>query len=123
MWYIIIYESKYNKQKVRLLNMPIPKYDLPEYKSDENELKADIIVRKLSKMGYSVDTERDAVQIIDNFNLDKSQFDFPYHSFEEFKKHVLAGEFDYDEKSFFSSKEECEELDKAVKEGRLWVTH
>lgn len=122
MWYIIIYESKYNKQKVRLLNMPIPKYDLPEYKSDENELKADIIVRKLSKMGYSVDTERDAVQIIDNFNLDKSQFDFPYHSFEEFKKHVLAGEFDYDEKSFFSSKEECEELDKAVKEGRLWVT-
>lgn len=123
MWYIIIYESKYNKQKAGLLNMPIPKYDLPEYKSDENELKADIIVRKLSKMGYSVDTERDAVQIIDNFNLDKSQFDFPYHSFEEFKKHVLAGEFDYDEKSFFSSKEECEELDKAVKEGRLWVTH
>ena len=38
MWYIIIYE---NKQKVRLLNMPIPKYNLPEYKPDETELKAD----------------------------------------------------------------------------------
>lgn len=103
--------------------MPIPKYNLPEYKPDENELKADIIIRKLSKMGYSVNTERDAVQIIDNFNLDKSQFDFPYHSFEEFKKHVLAGKFDYNEESFFSSKEECEALDKDVKEGRLWVTH
>ena len=34
--------------------MPIPKYDLPEYKPDETELKAGIIVRKLSKMGYSV---------------------------------------------------------------------
>lgn len=48
--------------------MPIPKYNLPEYKpdetelkADETELKADIIVRKLSKMGYSVNTERDAV--------------------------------------------------------------
>ena len=90
--------------------MPIPKYDLPEYKSDENELKADIIVRKLSKMGYSVNTERDAVQIIDNFNLDKSQFDFPYHSFEEFKKHVLAGKFDYDTDTFASSQEEIDEL-------------
>lgn len=103
--------------------MPIPKYDLPEYKSDENELKADIIVRKLSKMGYSVDTERDAVQIIDNFNLDKSQFDFPYHSFEEFKKHVLVGEFDYDTDTFASSQEEIDELHKAVEEGRLWITY
>lgn len=120
MWYIIIYE---NKQKVRLLNMPIPKYDLPEYKPDETELKADIIVRKLSKMGYSVNTERDAVHIIDSFNLDKSQFDFPYHSFEEFKKHVLAGEFDYDEESFSSSEEEIEALHKAVKEGKLWITY
>lgn len=103
--------------------MPIPKYDLPEYKPDETELKADIIVRKLSKMGYSVNTERDAVHIIDNFNLDKSQFDFPYGSFEEFKKHVLAGEFDYDEESFSSSKEEIEALHKAVAEGKLWITY
>lgn len=103
--------------------MPIPKYDLPEYEPDENELKVDVIMQKLSDMGYSVATERDAVQVIDSFGLDKSQFDFPYGSFEGFKKHVLAGEFDYDEESFFSSKEECEELDKAVKEGRLWVTH
>lgn len=103
--------------------MPIPKYNLPEYKPDENELKADVIIRKLSDMGYAVDTERDAVQIIDSFNLDKSQFDFPYGSFDEAKKHALAGEFDYDEESFFSSKEECEELDKAVAEGKLWITY
>ena len=103
--------------------MSIPKYDLPEYKSDENELKADIIVRRLSKMGYSVDTERDAVQIIDNFNLDKSLFDFPYHSFEEFKKHVLAGEFDYDTDTFASSQEEIDELHKSVAEGKLWITY
>lgn len=103
--------------------MPIPKYDLPEYKSDENELKADIIMRKLSKMGYSVDTERDAVQIIDSFNLDNSQFDFSYHSFEEFKKHVLAGEFDYDTDAFASSQEEIDKLHKAVAEGKLWITY
>ena len=103
--------------------MPIPKYNLPEYKPDETELKADIIVRKLSKMGYSINTERDAVQIIDNFNLDKSQFDFPYHSFEEFKKYVLAGEFDYDEESFSSSEEEIEALHKEVEEGRLWIIY
>lgn len=103
--------------------MPIPKYDLPEYKPDENELKADIIICKLSKMGYSVDTERDAVQIIDSFNLDKSQFDFPYHSFEEFKKHVLAGEFDYDTDTFSSSQEEIDELHKAVVGGKLWITY
>lgn len=103
--------------------MPIPKYDLPEYESDENELKADVIIRKLSDMGYAVDTERDAVQIIDSFNLDKSQFDFPYGSFEEFKKHVLAGKFDYDEESFSSSEEEIEALHKAVKEGKLWITY
>lgn len=103
--------------------MPIPKYDLPEYKPDETELKADIIARKLSKMGYSVNTERDAVHIIDNFNLDKSQFDFPYGSFEEAKKHVLAGEFKYRKKSFSSSKEEIEALHKAVAEGKLWITY
>lgn len=44
--------------------MPIPKYDLPEYKPDETELKADIIVRKLSKMGYSVNTEREMLYIL-----------------------------------------------------------
>lgn len=103
--------------------MPIPKYDLPEYEPDENELKADAIIRKLSKMGYSVDTERDAVQIIDSFNLDKLQFSFPYDSFEEFKKHVLAGEFDYDTDTFASSREEIEALHKAVAEGKLWITY
>ena len=45
--------------------MPIPKYDLPEYEPDENELKVDVIMQKLSDMGYSVATERDAVQVID----------------------------------------------------------
>lgn len=48
MWYIIIYE---NKQKVRLLNMPIPKYDLPRYKLTEND-RMDNVICQLHKMGY-----------------------------------------------------------------------
>lgn len=72
---------------------------------------------------YDVEDAKVAIKIIEENNLDKSQFDFPYGSFEEFKKHVLAGEFDYDEKSFYSSKEEIEALDNAVKEGELWITY
>ena len=119
MWYIIIYESK---QKVRLLNMPIPKYDLPRYKLTEND-RMDNVTRQLYKLGYNVEDAKTAIWVIEKFHIDKSQFDFPYGSFEEAKKHVLAGEFDYSGESFSSSEEEIEALHKEVKEGKLWVTY
>lgn len=102
--------------------MPIPKYDLPRYKLTEND-RMDIVMRQLCKMGYKVNNAKRAIRIIEKFHIDKSQFDFPYGSFEEAKKHVLAGEFKYRKKSFSSSKEEIETLHKAVAEGKLWITY
>lgn len=102
--------------------MPIPKYDLPEYELTEND-RMDNVIRQLYKLGYDVEDAKTAIWVIEKFHIDKSKFDFPYGSFEEFKKHVLAGEFDYDEESFSSSEEEIEALHKAVKEGKLWITY
>ena len=75
----------------------IPRVDVPISKIPENKKKSNYIIR--------------------------IQFDYPYGSFEEYKKHVLAGEFDLDIKSVLTSPEEQKELDKAVKEGKLWVTY
>ena len=80
-------------------------------------------VNKLCKLGYDVGDARSAIKIIEDNNLDKSQFDFPYDSFEETKSHVLAGEFDYDIDSFATSQEKIDELHKAVKDGKLWITY
>ena len=52
--------------------------------------------------------------------MDKFDFDYPYGSFEEFKRHVLDGEFDVDVESMIMTDEEQKELQKAVEEKRLW---
>lgn len=114
-----IYESK---QKAGLLNMPIPRLNMPKHKLTEDGKMLNVI-SKLCLMGYEVCEAKNAIRIIEMFDLDKSQFDFPYGSFDEAKKHALAGEFDYDEESFSSSEEEIETLHKEVEEGKLWVTY
>lgn len=102
--------------------MPIPRLNMPKYKLTESD-RMDIVIRQLCKMGYKVNNAKRAIRIIEKFHIDKSQFDFPYGSFEEAKKHVLAGEFKYRKKSFSSSKKEIEALHKAVAEGKLWITY
>lgn len=102
--------------------MPIPRLNMPKYKLTEND-RMDIVMRQLCKMGYKVNNAKRAIRIIEKFHIDKSQFDFPYGSFEEAKKHVLAGEFKYRKKSFSSSKKEIKALHKAVAEGKLWITY
>lgn len=66
---------------------------------------------------------RDAVRIIEKHGVDKFDFDYPYGSFEAFKKHVLAGEFDADIESMLMTDEEIAEQEKAIREGRLRVTY
>ena len=66
---------------------------------------------------------RDAVHIIEEQGVDKFDFDYPYGSFEEFKKHTLAGEFDVDIESMLMTDEEIAEQEKAIREGRLRVTY
>lgn len=119
MWYIIIYESE---QKARLLNMPIPRLNMPKHKLTEDGKMLNVI-SKLCLMGYEVCEAKNAIRIIEMFDLDKSQFDFPYGSFDEAKKHALAGEFDYDTDTFASSQEEIDALHKSIKEGKLWIRY
>ena len=76
--------------------MPIPKLDIPDCNSSENDIKLYRIMYSLCDMSHYADDARDVIHIIEKYHLDKSQFDYPYGSFEEFKKHVLAGEFDLD---------------------------
>lgn len=111
-----------NKQKARLLNMPIPRLNMPKHKLTEDGKMLNVI-SKLCLMGYEVCEAKNAIRIIEMFDLDKSQFDFPYGSFDEAKKHALAGEFDYDTDTFASSQEEIDALHKSIKEGKLWITY
>lgn len=96
--------------------------NLPKHKPSETCLKSHHIIYVLQEMGYDVGDERDAIHVIETFGLDKQQFDFPYGSYDVFKSHVLAGDYDVNVKSRIMSKERREELRKDVEEGKLWVT-
>lgn len=102
--------------------MPIPRLKMFEYKTTKSDKMCNVIC-ELCKLGYDVGDAKTAIKIIEDDNLDKSQFDFPYDSFEETKTHVLAGEFDYDIDSFATSQEKINELHKAIKEGKLWIIY
>lgn len=101
--------------------IPRPNINIPDIDVSEDEVKSDYIIRML--FDYDVEDARDAIRIIEEQGVNKFQFDYPYGSFEEFKKHVLAGEFDIDITSSIRTPEEEAELEKAVKEGKLWVTY
>lgn len=101
--------------------MPVPRYNIPKYKPSEIEVKSIYILRMLHAAGYNIEGDRDAVKLIEEKGVDKFDFDYPYGSFEEYKKHVLAGEFDVEIK--FATKEDHEKLQQAVKEGKLRVTY
>ena len=106
-------------------------YKTQEFKLPEVKINLDRTPTPKTKLNhiiyllcdYDVGDARDAVRIIEKYGVDKFDFDYPYGSFEEFKKHVLAGEFDVDIESIMITKEEHDELEKAVKEGRLRVTY
>ena len=103
--------------------MPVPR--ILKYKpvSDKKTVKSNVIIRQLIELGYDIYDARAAIKIIEDNNLDKSQFDFPYGSFEEFKKHVLAGEFDIDLdiKSMFVTKEQDRQIMDDIEKGGRWV--
>ena len=100
--------------------MAMPRLNMPKYKTSERG-KMNRIIRQLNRMGYDVDKAEDAIQVIEIFKIDKSQFEFPYGSFAEAKKHTLSGEFDFDENAMMMTDAEREQLKKDVEEGRVWV--
>ena len=104
--------------------MPIPRIKAPVHKPDLNRNKMYSVIDALCDTGYDICTAREAIEIIESKHIDKSQFDFPYGSFDEFKIHVLDGTLEvrlFDD--ILTSKEKHEERMKAVKEGKLCVTY
>ena len=77
--------------------MPVPKFNLPKHKTSETKIKARIIMSHLTyDMNYDISDMREAIRIIESIGTEKFNFDYPYGSFEAFKQHVFAGEFDKD---------------------------
>lgn len=74
--------------------MPVPRLVVPEHKVNENCNRMCRIIDDLCDIGYDICTAKEAIQIIESEKLDKSQFNFPYNSFDEFKEHVLSGELE-----------------------------
>lgn len=103
--------------------MPVPRYNIPRHKPSEIKVKSNYIVRMLFKAGYDVGNARDAVKLIEEKGVDKFDFDYPYGSFEEYKKHVLAGEFDVNIKAMIMTDEERVAWDRDVKSGKIRVIH
>ena len=103
--------------------MPVPRYNTSRHKPSETKVKSNYIIRMLFKVGYDVGNARDAVKLIEYKGVDKFDFDYPYGSFEEYKKHVLAGEFDVDIESMMMTDEERTTWNRDVKSGKIRVIH
>lgn len=98
--------------------MPIPKINFPICKLSQEQLYASNIIQELNKKKYHVENERAAVTLIESVGIKNFDFDYPYGSFETFKEHVLAGEFDV--KNKIVKPNNHERLNQLVKEGKLW---
>ena len=99
--------------------MSIPKLNMPKFHLTEMG-KSNKILRKLRYMGYEVNDAKEALAIFEKHNIDKSQFDFPYGSFESYKQHVLADDLEFDLTSNIMTDEQREEIRINVKEKKIW---
>ena len=101
--------------------MPVPKVKRMRHKSPDEVIKLHHVMYILRGMGYDVDDARSVICVIDIFNLDKSQFDFPYAMAEgAVAMHDNVPDNILKHTSFALGEES---FDEAVKEGKLWVTH
>lgn len=103
--------------------MPVPRLIVPKTKISETELKLSKLESILNNMGYICDGSKDVVRIIEQYSLDKTQFDFPFGSFDVFKEKVLDGFFDEDFTSRCLTKEQSDKLQQDISEGKIWVTY
>ena len=97
----------------------LPPIELPITEMD----KSMKIMRKLRKMGHDINDPNEALAVFETCNIDKTQFNFPYGSFDTYRQHVLSHDLDLDLTSNVMTPEESEKIDKAIKEGKLWRTH
>ena len=102
--------------------MPIPRVAIPKHKVSENDRKLYVLENTLYDMGYNCEEPKDMVKVIEMFGLDKSQFDFPFGSYDAFKAHIENGEYDNYGVVKLMTAEELDALDKAIKEGRACMS-
>ena len=105
--------------------MPVPKFKAPNNHktaiTSDIERKAEKIMSFLIyDMNRDVADEREVIEIIECMGIEKFNFDYPYGSFEAFKQHVLAGEFDKDSSKMEMTDEDREKIAKGEKEGKIW---
>lgn len=101
--------------------MPVPKIDIPVYTVSEDEKKLDELEIALYGTGYNCEEPKDMIQVINIFKLDKSQFDFPFGSYDAFKARVLNGEYDDYGVIKFMTDEEVEAMERDIEEGRACI--
>lgn len=99
--------------------IPMPNINIPDVEIPEVKIKSNYIIRML--IDYGASDARDAIRIIEERGVDKFRFNYPYNSFEEYKKHVLSGEFDVESKMITQKRRE--KLRKAVENGKLSITY
>lgn len=102
--------------------MSIPPLPMFHHKPDSNRKKANYIVRTLYGKTKKIIDEADAIAYIEKIGLENFDFDYPYGSFEEFKKHAIVGDFKVPEIPKLTEKQQVE-LEQAVQEGKLWVKY
>ncbi len=107
--------------------MPVPRFNISNNHkttiTSDIERKAEKIMSFLIyDMNYDVTDEREAVRIIEHMGIEKFNFDYPYGSFEAFKQHVFAGEFDKDFSDIQMTDEDRKMIAKAEREGKMWHT-
>ena len=113
----ILKSSKKKKTTMKYIPKCIPTDDIQKYRISDDERKSNFILHQLIIMNYDVVSERDVIKVIEEHGIDKFDFDYPYGSFEAYKKHVLVGEFDVE--SHMATKEEHEQFVKWEKEGKI----
>ena len=60
--------------------MAIPKLKKSRHHSSDEILKLHHIIYLLRGMGYDIDDARSVIDVIENFNLDKTKFEYPYNT-------------------------------------------
>ena len=103
--------------------MSIAKLRKSNHKPSKETSSLNHIIYVLRGRGYDVDDARSVVNVIESLKLDISEFDFPYGSFDEFKKHVSNGAFDVDIDAVLMSDEHCRQLDAKIMASELWLTY
>ncbi len=101
--------------------MPIPRIDIPVHTVSENDRKLYALENTLYDMGYNCEEPKDMIKVIEIFKLDKSQFDFPFDSYDAFKARVSNGEYDDYGVIKFMTQEEVEAMERDIEEGRACI--